>query len=258
MNFNSYLPGAGQTFQLSIVSFVLIGIMLLFAVIFACKGFIKALFTVLIAVGSFVLATMFCKQVANLLFYQTPAGNAIYNPLYNFLRTFNGGALDRLVTPDNAATEIPAALQQLGIPDFLAPVIGSFAGRVVTIPAEGASLASILGYDITMYAFVALSFTIIATLSAIIFRILLALLLKAQKALKIVWLDKILGGVLGFVIGAAISAVISYFLIFAIAMDNDIAHQISDMISYTDNTVYTIEKGFMAFMNDIVSLVLPH
>ena len=257
MDFNSYFPGAGQTFQFSVISLVLIGIMVLFAIIFAFKGFLKALFTVLIAVGSFVLATMFCNKLAGFI-YSTPAGNAISTPIYNFLNGLNEGALNKMVTPDTAATEIPAAIQQLGIPEFLAPIIGSFTGRVLTIPEEGEILSKILATDITMYSLVALSFTLIATVSAIVFRILLALLLKAQKALKIVWVDKIFGGLLGFVIGLAISAVISYFLIFAIAMDNDIAHQISDMISYTDNSVYTIEKGLMAFMNDIVSMVIPH
>ncbi|MCQ2772395.1 MAG: CvpA family protein [Bacilli bacterium] len=255
MNLNAYLPAAGQAITFDYISIGLLVVMLIFGIIFLCKGFLKAFFSILIAVGSIVIATLCCKPLSNFIWYNTPVGNLIYNPIFKFVSGFKDGALNVGVSTSNAATVIPQALADLGVPEFLRGALSGVISTGVNLTEEEVYLSSVLSYSIGFYALVSLVFALLSALVAITFKIILNLLLKLKKKTKTGWFDRLLGFIFGCGIGLIVISVLSYFLIFVINMENGIGDWVANQIRYNDSNTWTVAKGLMTLMNDIVSKV---
>ena len=254
MDFNSYLPQAGQTFQFDFFSIIFAVILLITVIIYAKQGFLRALLNLVCSIGGFLLASAFCKQLGALL-YNTGLGEKLYDPIFSWI-SGKGDVFNTPISQATADTYLPQAYAALGIPEFLYTVLNKLVASLGIIPQNGTITLSIaVSETISAYVFIGTAWLLISLVFALVCKLVLFCLRKVLKKLKVLWLDHFLGAIIGIAAGAFVAVFFAYILTVVLSLGT-IGDTIKPMIAWEDSSVYTISKALCALSNDIASLFI--
>lgn len=250
----SWLPQAGQTFQFDFVSILFIVIVLISILSAAKKGFLRALLQTVASIASFILASMFCKQVGAMLF-NTGLGQFVYNPIFNWISS-KGDVFNTPINQGNLETMLPQAYAALGVPSFLSPLLTALITQLKIIPETGDIVLSIaFSQTISAYAFIGAAWVLISVGVSLVASILLLILRNVIKKLNISFFDHFLGGIIGVVTGSLVAIIVAYILVILLTV-GPVGDFIKPLIAWDDPNTYTITKGLCSMATDIAGLFI--
>lgn len=239
MNLVNFLPTAGQSIKFDYVSIVLIVILVIGLIYGVFKGFLKTALSIVVYIGSIVIAVFVTNPLANWL-KTLPMKESINSGVYNWLNTGHEEAFQMVLTMENKDTIIPEALKAFGLPEALSSIINPFING--NIPSEGIQVGEFITTTITNYILMAIAFVIVWLVSFIILLIVKMLIKKILKVKAINVIDKLLGVVTGLALSICICLVASYGLACVINLNENVYNYFKDVMYLEDDNVYTISK----------------
>lgn len=245
------------TMVFDVISIIYIVIALLALFIGLKRGFLATLISLLKNVLALIVATLFCKPLANLL-SGTSLGTTLSSKLVD---TFSakGGVFTTTITVDNKEEVITNCLRQLKVPSILDKTIMNLTNSFIDSSTQ--TVSEVLSHAITFYALIFISFLLILIVARLLV-VLLNKLFVGIKSLPLVgFVNSILGGVLYLAMGAILICLISYGLTFLISMGNTTSNWLIEQMTLNDDaktciSEYIYNKNFFLKIISYISELL--
>ena len=184
---------------MDIISWIIIILVVLFAIIGYFKGFFNIVLGVLKSISSFIISFFLAKPFGNLL-YKIGIGKLITNKLE--YKLFNDKELfNIIINSENKEMVIKSGLENLKIPDFLHNIICQLGDRLIG-NIEGQTVGHFLSSAISNLCCIIIAFMLLMLFSGVIFLMLRKVFNKISKVKIVKRINKILGVVInvGFVL----------------------------------------------------------
>ena len=180
--------------NLSIVDYIIIGVVVIAALIGLKKGFIKMLFDLIRKFASFFIAIFLVKPFRSFL-RTTIVNDKIYDVFFNWL---NGkGSPYTEAIPEGGMSE--ALTESLHLPKFISDLLVKVVGDGTA--TEGMTLGEVLSETLTYYVLTIVAFLLLIIIASIVIAILSKLLTDLFESEGLKGANRFLGFVLGIAIG---------------------------------------------------------
>lgn len=180
--------------NLSIVDYIVIGVVVIAALIGLKKGFIKMLFDLIRKFASFFIAIFLVKPFRSFL-RTTIVNDKIYDVFLNWM---NGkGAPYTEAIPEGGMSE--ALTESLKLPKFISDLLVKVVGDGTA--TEGMTLGEVLSQTLTYYVLTIVAFLLLIIIASIVIAILAKLLTNLFESEGLKGVNRLLGFVLGIAIG---------------------------------------------------------
>ena len=187
---------------MDIISWIVIGIVVLFGILGYARGFINILLGILKSLSSFVISFFLAKPFGNLL-YNVGLGNVISRELEKNI--FSGKEIfDIVINSENKELVIKKALETVSIPEFLHDIIYRIGDNLI---------GEIETQTVGQLCCIIIGFVVLMLCSGIIFFLLRKVLKQIKKVRFIRRVDRILG----LVVNACFALLLISLVFFGIA-----------------------------------------
>ncbi len=187
--------------HLNVADFIIIVFLLFFVVYGLIRGFLKQVMGLLSTVAAFIVAYIFCDNVANLLFDKTPIGTSIAG----WIQSLFGDSWN----VEKSASELSEFIASQNWPTFLSQAVIKAAE---SLDSATVNFAEVAGKTIAKYLLVSASFIALSLVCKLVFWLLekLLSLIISHTPIKVV--DKILGVLLGLAKGYLIISLVLFIV----------------------------------------------
>ena len=180
--------------NLTIMDYVIIGVVLIAALIGIKKGFIKMLFDLIRKFASFFIALFLVKPFRSFL-RTTVVNDKVFDFFLNWL---NGkGSPYTEAIPEGGMSD--ALTESLHLPKFIADLLVKVVGDGTA--TEGMTLGEVLSETLTYYVLTIVAFLVLLIVASIVIMILSKLLTNLFESEGLKGVNRFLGFLLGIVIG---------------------------------------------------------
>ena len=180
--------------NLTIIDYVVIGVVLISAIIGIKKGFIKVLFSLIRKFASFFIALFLVKPVRS--FLRTTIVNDKVFDFFNNWTSSKGGAMNEPI-PEGGMSE--ALTESLNLPKFISDLLVKVVGDGST--TEGMTLGQVLAETLTYYVLTIVAFLLLLIVASIVIALLSKLLTNLFESEGMKGINRFLGFLLGIAIG---------------------------------------------------------
>lgn len=183
------------------IDFIVIAIFIAFVIYGICRGFVKQLMGIVGTLGSFLLAYLFCRQVANLI---------VANTEFEFvISQWIKGFIDSVWDTEKVISELPAFIEAQSWPTFLEEEV---IAAVQSLGTSTVNFAQVAADTISFYILVAISFIAILFIAKIIIFIVEKVLSTIIKLAPIKFVDRFLGAAVAFLKCAVFISLLLYVI----------------------------------------------
>lgn len=195
---------------MDIISWIVIGIVVLFGILGYARGFINILLGILKSLSSFVISFFLAKPFGNLL-YNVGLGNVISRELEKNI--FSGKEIfDIVINSENKELVIKKALETVSIPEFLHDIIYRIGDNLIG-EIETQTVGQFISSSAANLCCIIIGFIVLMLCSGIIFFLLRKVLKQIKKVRFIRRVDRILG----LVVNACFALLLISLVFFGIA-----------------------------------------
>ena len=180
--------------NLTIVDYIIIGVVLISALVGIKKGFIKVLFSLIRKFASFFIALFLVKPVRS--FLRTTIVNDKVFDFFNNWTSSKGGAMNEQI-PEGGLSE--ALTESLNLPKFISDLLVKVVGDGTA--TEGMTLGQVLAETLTYYVLTIVAFLLLLIVASIVIALLSKLLTNLFESESLSGVNRFLGFVLGLAIG---------------------------------------------------------
>ena len=208
---------------MDIISWIIIGIIVLFAILGYARGFINILLGILKSLSSFVISFFLAKPFGNLLF-NIGLGNVISRELESNI--FSGKEIfDIVINSENKEVVIKKALETIDIPEFLHGIIYKIGDNLIG-EVESQTVGQFISSSASNLCCMIIGFIVLMLCSGIVF----FLLRKILKQIKRVRFIRRVDRVLGLVVNSSFALLLISLVLFGIAAITTVIPSFNDSI----------------------------
>ena len=243
--------------KFDIISIVYIAIVAIMFLVGLKKGFMKVLINFIKGTVAILVAIVLSKPLAKLII-GTNLGTNFVNLLTDTF-TNKGGIFIQTVTEATKTDVISQALTELKIPEVLNNIFLQLMDKLISaefIPAEGATVATVLGNVIAYYAILVVMFILLFVAARIVASLLNKILNSLIKIPLIGMLNSLAGGVINAAIGVVVVCLISYGISFLIPVNETLGTWLTNTMALNDDSVTSISKYL--YQNNYIAKIIVY
>ena len=182
--------------NLSVIDYIVIGVVLISALIGIKKGFVKVLFSLIRKFASFFIALFLVKPVRS--FLRTTVVN---EKIYGFFLNWVNGKGEQFSQPVPEGGMSEALKESLNLPKFLCDLLSKVIGDGSA--TEGMTLGEVFSETLTYYVLTIVAFILLLIVASIVIALLSKLFTSIFESEHLKGINRLLGFVLGIGIGVA-------------------------------------------------------
>ena len=186
----------GMNMNLSIIDYIVIGVILISAIIGIKKGFVKVLFSLIRKFASFFIAIFLVKPVRS--FLRTTVVN---EKIYGFFLNWVSGKGEQFNQPVPEGGMSDALKESLKLPKFLCDLLSKVIGDGSA--TEGMTLGEVFSETLTYYVLTIIAFILLLIVASIVIALLSKIFVSIFESEQLKGINRFLGFILGIAIGVA-------------------------------------------------------